>query len=226
MNDSERTLRPFYLFADSQLLFDPSQGHPVLSTLFEGQDVSQVSAAYIGVSNGDEAVFYDMFVSAMQLLGITSCRHIKEDFSTQDQAFLAQAPLILLAGGDTLSGMRKMQKNGMAKAITNAYYRGGALVGISAGAIQLGMSFFAEGLEWPMLQLIPLHLSVHEEGRDWQTLERRIQQNKSLVPGIGIPAGGGLCYYPDHSIEALNKPLIEMVRRGEAVKRNMLIPGK
>ncbi len=226
MSDTERALRPFYLFADSQLLFVPLQGRPVLSALFEGEDTALVPAAYIGVSNGDEPVFYEMFVSAMQLLGITTCRHIKKDFSAQDRAFLARARLILLAGGDTLAGIRRMRKNGMFNAVIDAYYRGCVLVGISAGAIQLGMSFFEKEKEWSMLQLIPLHLSVHEESGEWQALEHLMRKSKRLVPGIGIPAGGGLCYHPDHSIEALNKPLVEMVLQGGKVKRNMLIPGK
>lgn len=220
MNEADQALQPFYLFADSQLLFSRPEGTPLLSVLFDGQDIHTIQVAYIGVSNGDQPVFYDMFVSAMQLLGITFCRHVKEAFTKEDQGFLSEARLILLAGGETLTGMEKMQKNGMSKAIVDAYYRGAALVGISAGAIQLGLTC----LEAPMLQLIPLHLSVHDEQQDWQTLEHQVKQSKILVPGIGIPAGGGLCYYPDHSIEALNKPLIEVTRQGEELKRNMIMP--
>ena len=221
MSDSEQALQPFYLFADSQLLFNAPQGRPLLSALFDGHKASHTQAAYIGVSNGDQSVFYEMFVSAMQLLGISACRHVKEEFNGQDRDFLSRAQLILLAGGDTVTGMRKMQKNGMDKAVVDAYYSGAALVGISAGAIQLGLAFG----ERPMLQLIPLYLSAHEEERDWQSLEQQMRRSKTRMPGIGIPAGGGLCYYPDHSIRALNKPLIEITRQGEEeLRRNVLLP--
>jgi len=155
MSEAESDLQPVYLLADSQLLFWQPRGKPILADLLRQEDASEWSAAYIGVSNNDDPLFYEMFVAAMQLLGLRSLHHIKSGYSEEEQTFLKQANIILLSGGDHISGWNIMKKTEMSEAIVNAYYRGSVLIGVSAGAIQLGIGT----QDRKMLQLLPLYLN-------------------------------------------------------------------
>ena len=99
-----------------------------------------LSAAYIGASNGDRPEFYGIFEAAVDAIGINGRRMIDSSFSPDDRAFLERAQLIVLAGGDVRLGWNTFEKTGMKEVILGRYAQGAVLVGISAGAVQLGIA--------------------------------------------------------------------------------------
>lgn len=140
MSDADRKpRRPLYLLADSQLLFWKHRNRPLLAAALDGlpRD-ARLSAAYIGASNGDRPEFYEIFEAAMDTIGITSRRMIDSSFGPEERAFLQGSQLIVLAGGDVRLGWTTFENTGMKDAILSRYTDGAILVGISAGAVQLG----------------------------------------------------------------------------------------
>src|SRR5215216_5548370 len=97
-------LKPILLLADSQLLFWRENGELLIERALKASTRDRPKAAYVGASNGDEPDFYEIFVSAMEGLGIFDCRMIPSTVSEVDLAFLNDADIVLLAGGDVETG--------------------------------------------------------------------------------------------------------------------------
>jgi cyanophycinase-like exopeptidase len=138
------------LLADSQLLFPMVRDRPLLEAALDGlRPATRLSAAYIGASNGDRPEFYEIFEAAMNAIEITGRRMIRSSFGPADRAFLERAQLIFLAGCDVRLGWRTFEKSGMRDVILTRYAQGSVLVGISAGAVQLGRYGIVESPESP-----------------------------------------------------------------------------
>lgn len=208
--------QPLYLLADSQLLFWKQQNRLLLEAALDGlAPDTPLSAAYIGASNGDRPEFYDIFEAAMDAIGITDRRMIDSSFGTDDRAFLDSAQLIVLAGGDVRRGWTTFETTGMKEVIEGRYAQGAVLVGVSAGAVQLGRygivespgSTATELLE--MFKLVPAVIDTHDERGEWTRLSRAIRSLEGAAIGLGIPAGGGVIVHADNTIEPLRRPAHE-----------------
>ncbi|OMC30924.1 Type 1 glutamine amidotransferase-like domain-containing protein [Mycobacterium colombiense] len=221
--------KPLYLLADSQLLFWKRDDKPLLETAVEQGEA--LSAAYVGASNGDRPEFYEIFEAAMDAVGITDRRMIGSSFGPDDRSFLERARLILLAGGDVRVGWNTFEKTGMKDVILARYSEGAVLVGISAGAVQLGRYGIVEtpdteGTEvLDMFDLVPLFIDAHDERAEWARLSRAIQTLNGTTTGLGIPSGGGVIAHPDGTIEPLRRPAHAFTFDGTSVARSVLPAG-
>lgn len=223
--------QPVYLLSDSEILFHREEQGLILDKPLSalGKNRRGISSAYIGASNGDEGSFYEIFLYAMELLGITNCRMIRSDFTVADREFLEQADVVFLSGGDVKKGWHIMQTTAMDQFITRRYMQGALLAGVSAGAIQLGLygrdktANDAQAM-FETLKIVPFIIDVHDEEHHWQNLRTQIQQSTAILSGYGIPRRGGMIYHPDQSIEALRKPLIEIYREGQGFSENLILP--
>ena len=224
------TSSPVYLFSDSQLLFRKLDGVCFLNSITEGLKCDSLKAAYIGASNGDLPEFYDLFVAAMENIGIRNCRMIRSTFSKDDHDFLETADIVLLSGGDVERGWNIFEATGLKKAISRKYEEGTILIGISAGAMQLGLCGYRdeevqEEQVFDTFQFIPYIIGVHEEKSDWETLSKIILTKKGYVNGIGIPTGGGMIYHADKTVEPIRFPLYEISIKDNHTIQNLLMPG-
>lgn len=233
--------RPIYLFADSQLLFWKSGGKLLLEGLAAGGAgpaagaaslgaAATIPATYIGASNGDAPEFYSIFEGAMDAVGITERRMIRAAYDADDREFLERAQLIVLAGGDVQRGWNSFQTTGMKQAILARYAQGAVLVGVSAGAVQLGRRAIAETKDSSALELldvfnlVPAIIDVHDEHREWSRLSRTVHMLEGEITGLGIPSGGGLIVHPDGTFEALRRPVDEFSWDGSQIKHSILLP--
>ena len=228
--DDEADLQPIYLFADSQLLFWKDEGTLFLDSVRQHVTHDSPKAAYIGASNGDAPEFYLIFEAAMQGIGIHNCRMILSSFSAEEESFLNEADIILLAGGDVERGWNLFGEMGIKELIIRRYYEGTILIGVSAGAIQLGQCYLIDrGQAYEELietfKLVPFVINVHDEKQEWRGLKSAIGFLNGTARGIGIPTGGGLIYYPDQSIEAIKHPLYEFTIKEGEIKDALLLPG-
>lgn len=226
MNTSSK---PIYLFADSQLLFWKELGRPFLEQVRNQLESESPKAAYIGASNDDEVSFYNLFEAAMDTVAITDRQMVTASFTPAEADFIATADLILLAGGEVERGWRRFQENGLDEIIPRRVQEGALLVGISAGAIQLGLLGWSNAFPRPetpieTFGLVPLIIGVHEEANDWQSLKESVLTKKD-ARGIGIPAGAGLAYHADGSLEPLRYPLSEFSVVEGALSQSLLFPG-
>jgi peptidase E len=225
----EMTLQPIYLFADSQLLFWKNKETLFLNSISRRVMNSSPKAAYIGVSNGDAPEFYSIFEAALEGVDIRNCKMIRSSFPAEDESFLNEADIILLAGGDVEMGWTVLTERGINELIRRRYYEGAILIGISAGAIQLGLYGLIEGepsfdrlIE--TFKLVPFIVGAHEERQEWERLKRTLQLLDGAAKGIGIPTGGGLVYHANQSIEAIRHPLHTFSIEGVEIRHDLLLP--
>ena len=230
MTEVASAVQPLYLLADSQLLFWRRQGRLVLEEALDGlgRDTSH-SAAYIGASNADRPEFYEIFEAAMEPIEITDRRMIGSSFGAADRAFLERAEVIVLAGGDVRLGWNTFEKTGMKEVILNRYAQGAVLVGISAGAVQLGRFGIIEttpgGSELiELFGLVHLVIDTHDERADWARLSRTIHSLGQTATGLGIPSGGGVIVHADATIEPLRRPAHELRCEETQVVHSLLSP--
>jgi peptidase E len=226
------TLKPIFLLADSQLLFwRDAEGKRFLDrarALIDADGAGRAPrAAYLGAANGDLPEFYELFLAAMAEIGIRDCRQIPSRPEPEDLAFLAEADLILLAGGDVRRGWTAFSETGLKDKIVERYYAGAILVGISAGAVQLGLKGWTEeGSEiFDTFRLVPFVVDVHDEGA-WTALLRVVPKVGEHARGFGIPSGGGALYHPDYSVEPVRHPLTEVEATDSGLRQALLLPGE
>jgi cyanophycinase-like exopeptidase len=222
-------LKPIYLFADSQLLFWRSEAGQFLHSVRESIGDGPRTAAYIGASNGDDPGSFAIFREAMESIGISDCRMVRASFSADDAGRVAQADIILLAGGDVGRGWNIFEQTGLKELIYRRYFEGALLIGLSAGAVQLGLLGCSTGQPAAdnlikTFGLIPFVVGVHEENEDWKTLKLTIRLASAQVHGIGIPGGAGIVYHSDSSIEAIRHSVCEFSVKGKKMVRHLLFP--
>jgi peptidase E len=223
-------IKPIYLFSDSQLLFRKDEGQLFLDSVRSVLQTETPKAAYVGASNGDDPEFYGIFEAAMAGIGIQDCRHISASLPEEDISFVNQADLILLAGGEVEKGWQVFEENGLKETIPRRYYEGSLLIGISAGAVQLGWYGWPEGklsanTIFDTFKLVPFIVSAHDEGREWESLKDAVEISRGIVRGIGIPAGGGLIFHVDQTVEPIRHPLFEVVRQDDKIGHSLVFPG-
>ncbi|HEX7332314.1 MAG TPA: Type 1 glutamine amidotransferase-like domain-containing protein [Pyrinomonadaceae bacterium] len=207
---TESVLKPVVLLADSQLLFWRESGQLVLERIIK--DGGRLKAAYVGASNGDQPEFYSIFVAAMESLGIFDCRMIPSTLSEADIAFVNQAEVILLAGGDVEAGWRVFLQNGLSEHIVRRYFEGALLIGVSAGAVQLGLcGLAADGSLIETFKLVPFIIGAHEESDNWKTTMELLRLSGPGKTAIGLPTGGGAICHPDHTLESLRHPFVNII---------------
>lgn len=224
---SMSTVKPVFLLADSQLLFWQKDGELYLKTILPHIASSLPKAAYIGASNGDIPDFYQIFVAAMKGIGITDCKMITSDASGDELAFLAQSDVLLLSGGDVDKGWNVLQNTGMLDIVRQRYIEGAVLMGISAGAIQLGQFWRDDKANAElklMAQVLPFSVDAHEESTDWKRLKGTTRQGFNKAKSYGIPSGGGLVFFPNKAIHAIRYPAAEMVNKGSTLIVTSLQP--
>jgi peptidase E len=226
------SLKPIFLLADSQLLFwRDEEGRRFFDRTREliaaDDPEKQPKAAYLGASNGDAPEFYDLFVSAMEEIGIRDCRHIPSAPTDEDLAFLEQADLILLSGGGVRRGWDVFTRTRLKERLAARYYDGAVLVGVSAGAVQLGLKGWDEdGTDlFDTLCLVPFVVDVHDEP-SWARLQTAVARTGEHARGFGIPSGGGALYHPDYSVEPVRHPLTEVERGESGPRQSLLFPGE
>lgn len=223
--------RPLYLLADSQLLFWREDGGDLfLRSVREALEIPTPRAAYLGASNGDIPDFYSIFEAAMEGISVFETRMVPASPSAEEMAFLEEADLILLAGGDVELGWRAFEASGIREVVERRYYAGALLIGVSAGAVQAGLAGWRGGVPTAREELIdtfkllPYVVDAHAEENDWQALRAAVHLMGESVHGIGIPAGGGVVYHPDHTLEAVRHPCHEFELRDGEIVRSLILP--
>lgn len=229
MTDTAPQRRPLYLLADSQLLFWKRRDRLILASALDGLPWEPPpGAAYVGASNEDAPEFYAIFEAAMDAVGITERRMILSSFGPGDRAFLERARLIVLAGGDVHLGWNTFERSGMKQVILDRYAQGAVLVGISAGAVQLGRCATVETAESQATELldtfnlVPAVIDAHDEGAGWGRLLRTIELLDGAATGLGIRSGGGVIVHADATIEPLRLPAHEFRFEGTRVGHSLL----
>lgn len=218
---------PLFLLADSQLLFWADEDGAFIDRIAAYTGPGAPTAAYLGASNADNPDFYSIFLAAIEGIGPAECRMIGSVPSAEERAFVETADVILLAGGDVALGWRAFEASGMRDLVERRYWEGAVLVGVSAGAVQLGTAGWPEGAPdaaFGTWGLAPFVVDAHAEDADWADLRAVVRERGDGARGIGIPRGGGCLYHADGTLEAVRHPLMELSLRGEALVSAVILP--
>jgi cyanophycinase len=220
-------LNPIYLFADSIPLFSKqADGSSFLREVVQSAGVERPSVAYVGASNDDNLVFYhEIFLPAFEQAETGESRMVLARPTRGDGAFLERADIILLAGGSVEHGWRTFEGNGFKSLIGRRYLEGAMLLGISAGAVQIGRGGLTddESTLFPTFGFLPLYVGTHEEHDDWKSLRRILSFNDGPAQGVGIQAGGGLLYLGGEVLPVC-KPLFEIWVDGPGSREDLVFP--
>jgi len=220
-------IKPLYLLADSQLFFWKSDSNSLAERVRADLDSSSPKAAYIGASNGDQPEFYSLFQAAMEAMGISNCRAVPSQPSREDISFIEEADLILLSGGDVERGWRTFEQNGLKELVPRKRFDGAILIGVSAGAVQLGLgclSNSAQPKQIDMFRFAPFYVGAHDEENDWWDLRALVNLSQADTRAIGIPTGGGAVYQSDGTLEPIRKHLTELTKESATITENVLTP--
>lgn len=220
-------IKPLYLLADSQLFFWKSDSDSLAERLRADLDTGNPKAAYIGASNGDQPEFYRLFEAAMESMEISDCRLVPSQAAREDISFLENADLIVLAGGDVERGWQIFEQNGVKDLLPRKRFDGAVLIGVSAGAVQLGLGCLSNAAQPKLIDMFrfaPFYVGAHDEGNDWFDLRALVNLAQSDARAIGLPAGAGAVYYSDGTLEPLRKPLIEIVKEDAKITESLMAP--
>lgn len=220
--------KPIYMFSDSQLLFW-RDGEELFLQRLRRELPDDPSAAYVGASNGDDPVYYEIFEAAMDSIGVTDRRMISSSFEADEREYLERADLILLAGGGVERGWKVIRSTGMRDVLLERHGEGAVLAGVSAGAVQLGWLGFGGDVPKPgrlvePLKLVPAIVGVHEEDDQWRDLRKLMRLSDVPIRGLGIPSGGGLIFHPDQTMEPVRHPVVEVIEEEGRHKGTLLFP--
>jgi cyanophycinase len=136
--------------------------------------------------------------------------------------------LVVLAGGDVRLGWNTFEKTGMKEVILGRYAQGAVLVGISAGAVQLGHYGIVETTEssatelLDVFKLVPAIVDTHDERAQWARLSDTIRLLEGTATGLGIPSGGGVIVDRDATIKPLRRTAHEFRIEGARVTHSLL----
>ncbi|HEX2853463.1 MAG TPA: Type 1 glutamine amidotransferase-like domain-containing protein [Opitutaceae bacterium] len=206
-----KTLGPIYALADSNLLFRRKKdGSVLLDDVVKYTGVQRPLVAYVGASNGDRPEFYSqIFQSAIKQVEVGETHLIPAAPSTQEWAFFEKAAIIVLAGGSVEAGWQAFARNGLRELLPKRFLEGAILVGISAGAVQLGRGGWSEqnGELLSTFGLLPFYVGAHEEQEEWRSL-RRVLDHKSAARGIGLPTGTGI-FYQAGELKPIGRQVVE-----------------
>ena len=212
---------PLFLLADSQLLFWAQHGELFLERARDRIEDARPRAAYLGSCAGDGPDLFGLFAGAVEGVGIRECRHIPADPSPEELAYLEGAHLVLLGGSDARVGRSAFERAEVRDAVLGCYVGGAVLVGIGAGAVQLGLTARPG---FATLGLVPHAIDVRGEADDWPALRDQVRSQGGGLQGLGIPRGGGLIYHPSHRVEAIRYPVCELAWREQGVCASLLLP--
>ena len=219
--------KPLFLLADSQLLFWGDEEGPFMDRVAACTAPGAPRAAYLGASNGDNPDFYSIFLAAAETLGPSECRLVTAEPSDDERAFLESADVILLAGGDVERGWRAFEASGVRDVVERRYWDGAVLIGVSAGAVQLGTAGWPAGdpeSAFPTWGLAPFVVDAHAEDEDWASLRAVVHPRGAGARGIGIPRGGGLILHPDRTLQAVRRAACEVSMQGEELVTAVILP--
>lgn len=180
------------LLADSRPLFEaPLQ--EVLRAWMAGcqrRGMPAVQGVYVGASNGDEPAYFELAQGFFAALGIHDAWHWLPD-AGRALPSPSHPCLIVLAGGSVLQGWLALNTEPW-QSWLRCYEAGPrAVLGVSAGAVQLTGGLDDNGRQWRGLGMHELTLSVHDETTEWASAQWLLSRGAERL--LCLPFGSAVC---------------------------------
>ena len=211
-------------------------GDPLLTRVLTSCGVPHPSIAYIGTASGDSQRFFSMLSHHLRRCGaghITLAPLARKRVKLEKtRTILESADMIFVSGGDVEAGMEVLEERQILPFLRELFERGKPFFSSSAGSIMLAWQW----VRWedpdddetasifPCMGFAPIVCDTHGEAEGWEELCTLLRLTPEGTLGYGIPAGAGVCVYPDGTLEALGAPTHCYVNRCGAVVRNADLP--
>ena len=136
--------------------------------------------------------------------------------------------MVFISGGDVEAGMEVLEERQILPFLRELFERGKPFFGTSAGSIMLAWQWVrwedpdddATASIFPCMGFAPIVCDTHGEAEGWEELRTLLRLSPEGTLGYGIPAGAGLCVYPDGKLEAISAPVHCYANSGGAVLRS------
>jgi cyanophycinase-like exopeptidase len=194
--------------------------------------VPHPSIAYVGAASGDSRPFFLMISGYLRACGaghVTLAPLVgKRAKLDKARATLESADMVFISGGDVEAGMEVLEERQILPLLRELFEKGKPFFGTSAGSIMLAWQW----VRWedpdddttasllPCMGFAPIVCDTHGETEGWEELHTLLRLSPEGTLGYGIPAGAGLCVYPDGKLEALGAPVHCYAHNGGRVMRN------
>ena len=214
-------LPKLFVTADSISLFTPSFFKEVvgrsIGTVIEASGSQRTACLYFGASNGDNPDYYDVFQAAVEQLSVSrhalTCHHVRAD-DPNAEALMHEAVLIVLSGGSVHLGWDAFKRHGIDSALRRAAQADVVILGVSAGAIQMGKLGYTGSTErdaelYDTLGLSRFIFAAHDEDEDWRAIRAALAKVPvgQGITGLGLPKGSAAALHADGAVEPFLKPL-------------------
>jgi len=205
---------------------------PLLTRVLASGGVPHPSIAYVGAASKDNEPFFSMISGHLRKCGAgrvtlapLAGRRSKVE---KAQAILESADMVFISGGDVEVGMEVLVERQILPFLRKLFERGKPFFGSSAGSIMLGQHWVrwedpdddATANLFPCMGLAPIICDTHGEAEGWEELRALLRLVQGGRIGYGIPIGGGLCVYPDGTVEAIGVPVHRYIHSGGAAVRS------
>eukprot|EP00003_Mantamonas_plastica_P022105 TRINITY_DN3704_c0_g1_i9.p1 TRINITY_DN3704_c0_g1~~TRINITY_DN3704_c0_g1_i9.p1 ORF type:complete len:369 (+),score=110.29 TRINITY_DN3704_c0_g1_i9:1993-3099(+) len=168
-----------------------------------------IRVAYVGHADNDDEDVYEYFLDVCSEIGMSHCRMIPTECTEEDTEFVKTAHIIVLSHGLPELGLRSWKSNGLHTIFRERYRDGCVFVGVSAGAVSMGIKCWGAAEEstiFECLGLFPYYIDADQESDQYAYLQRLLQHQKAgekVCPGYGIPRGIGMISFPKGKIMAV-----------------------
>lgn len=211
------------------LLSDPSSvnGLQAIKQVLAAQHKAVVKVGYIASGPEPDRYYFRQTQGLYQKLGacLDCYLELESEFDEQSLAGLLNCDLIHLAGGDTFRFLKGLQSRGLLPQLQRYAEMGGAIVGVSAGAMIMTPSIESAflcgdsnivGLEsLSALGLAPFHFMPHLPANintpvDFISVlrERGVEFDETLFEQLYLCQDNGALTLIDGQIEAFGEPLL------------------
>jgi len=226
---------PIYLLAGGRSSLR-KHGDPLLTRVLASYGVPHPSIAYVGAASGDSQPFFMMISRFLRSSGgghVTLAplagKRVKLE---KTRAILESADMVFISGGDVEAGMEVLEERQILPFLRELFERGKPFFGTSAGSIMLAWQWVrwedpdddATVSIFSCMGFAPIVCDTHGETEGWEELHTVLRLSPEGTLGYGIPAGAGLCVYPDGKLEALSAPVHCYANSGGAVVQSADLP--
>ncbi|MEA3319475.1 MAG: Type 1 glutamine amidotransferase-like domain-containing protein [Bacillota bacterium] len=110
--------------------------------LLANKDLKSIKIGYIPSTDDKEKIFFNTKVKYYRNYGITNIMYfdLYDEFNSVKINELIQCDIIHLSAGDPIKFREAIKQRNMEIVLNNYYKQGGTIVGVSGGAVQLGIS--------------------------------------------------------------------------------------
>lgn len=213
---------------------DPVQLTRLLASALQVNHAMGTPVAYVGAASGDNADFQKRIVRFLSAAGAGTVRLAPSARGSRDtrmaRGVLDDASVIFMSGGDVEAGMRGLHAAGLVPVLQQAFTRGAAFIGLSAGSIMLGRAWLAwrdpdddtTARPFDCLGFAPFVCDTHAEDTNWSELHTLLTLLPEGTHGYAIPTSAMLRVDADGHVVACGATSTIFLRRnGKTIAENI-----